>query len=423
MKEKLQNKYIAWGVTIFSVIFAAILVFFIIYRWDTIFSFVGTILTIMMPVVYGVVIAYLMNPLVKFFDVNVYRKLFKKDIDDKNKITRVLALITSTLLFIGIIVLIVTMLLPEIVKSLSMFINNANTYLVNSKDYLIKLFGDGSISDLINKNYDNIANIFNKWINDGFIQNFIISVKDGIFVTIKFLYNLIVGFIISIYVLFDKEKFKAQIKKVLYSFLDISLVNNILENVRYTDKIFGNFFSAKLIDSLIVGILCFIGCLIIDVPYSLVISVIVGVTNIIPYFGPFIGAVPSALLILLVTPNKCITFLIFVFILQQFDGNVLGPKIMGSKTGLSSFWVLFSLLIFGGLFGVVGMLVGVPLFSIIYSVIDKIIKDRLNKKQLPVESIYYENINYINEKTGKPVYFKKKKRKKVTGDKKNECKN
>ena len=204
----------------------------------------------------------------------------------------------------------------------------------------------------------------------------------------------------------DKEKFKAQSKKLLYTFFSNDRVNIILENTRYTDKVFGGFFAGKLVDSLIIGILCVIFMILFKMPYPLIIAVIVGITNIIPYFGPFIGAIPSALLVLLVDPSKCIGFLIFIFVLQQFDGNILGPKILGSKTGLSSFWVLFSLLIFGGLFGMVGMILGVPLFSILYSFLNGVIKRRLKSKKLPQDSKDYEKLLYISEKTGKPVYEK-----------------
>ena len=232
------------------------------------------------------------------------------------------------------------------------------------------------------------------------------TLGNSIFGTLKFLYNLIIGYIIAIYILVDKEKFKAQSKKLLYTLFDYDRINIILENTRYTDKVFGGFFAGKLLDSLIIGIICFICMIIMGMPYSLIVSVIVGVTNIIPYFGPFIGAIPSAFLIFLVDPGKCLMFIVFIFVLQQIDGNIIGPNIFGSKTGLSSFWVLFSLLIFGGLFGMVGMLLGVPLFSILYSFINGVLKRRLKEKKLPEDSKDYEKLLYIDEKTGKLIYEK-----------------
>ena len=409
MKEKLENKYIAWGLTIFSVFAALILLFFAIYRWHYITAFITNIVIILMPFIYGVVIAYLMNPVLKFFENRVYEPLLKKKFKKKErtKITRVLSICTSTIIFWGLLITCISFLIPEMLKSLETLVTNINTYLTNSKELLINLFGGSeSIREFINDNYSRFSGFMNEWLNEGVIANIMTVLGNSIFGTIKFLYNLIIGYIISIYILFDKEKFKAQCKKLLYTFFSNDRVNIILENTRYTDKVFGGFFAGKLLDSLIIGILCFIFMIVFKMPYPLIIAVIVGVTNIIPYFGPFIGAIPSALLVLLVDPSKCIGFLIFIVILQQFDGNILGPKILGSKTGLSSFWVLFSLLIFGGLFGVVGMLIGVPLFSIFYSFINGVIKRRLKGKKLPENSKDYEKLLYISEKTGKPVYEK-----------------
>ena len=409
MKEKLENKYIAWGLTIFSVFAALILLFFAIYRWHYITAFITNIVIILMPFIYGVVIAYLMNPVLKFFENRVYEPLLKKKFKKKErtKITRVLSICTSTIIFWGLLITCISFLIPEMLKSLETLVTNINTYLTNSKELLINLFGGSeSIREFINDNYSRFSGFMNEWLNEGVIANIMTVLGNSIFGTIKFLYNLIIGYIISIYILFDKEKFKAQCKKLLYTFFSNDRVNIILENTRYTDKVFGGFFAGKLLDSLIIGILCFIFMIVFKMPYPLIIAVIVGITNIIPYFGPFIGAIPSALLVLLVDPSKCIGFLIFIVILQQFDGNILGPKILGSKTGLSSFWVLFSLLIFGGLFGVVGMLIGVPLFSIFYSFINGVIKRRLKGKKLPENSKDYEKLLYISEKTGIPVYEK-----------------
>ena len=411
MKEKFENKYIAWGVTLFSVFSALILLFFAIYRWDYIFGFIQTLFTIMMPFIYGVAIAYIINPIVKFFENKVFNKLLKKIKNkkkkDRKKLLRVLSLCTSTIIFFGLLITSVSFLIPELLKSVEMLILNINTYLSNSKELLIKLFGGSdAVIEFINDNYGRFSEFMNESFNQGLFDNMMTTISNSIFGTLKFLYNLIIGYIIAIYILFDKEKFKAQSKKLLYTIFSYDKVNIILENTRYTDKVFGGFFAGKLLDSLIIGIICFLCMLAMRMPYSLIVSVIVGVTNIIPYFGPFIGAIPSAFLIFLVSPGKSLLFIIFIFVLQQIDGNIIGPKILGSKTGLSSFWVLFSLLIFGGLFGMVGMILGVPLFSILYSFINGVLKRRLKEKKLPEDSKDYEKLLYIDEKSGKLVYEK-----------------
>lgn len=392
MFDKIKNnKYIAWGVTAFLVSCSILLLFFIIYRINYIVSFLGTVLNIIMPFIYGLVIAYLLNPIINFFEKKVYKRLANKMIkgDGKRKFTRVMSLFTTTIIFVGFIVLLFSFFIPELISSLQTFVSNISTYTENTKDILINVFGGSdSIKNLINDNYSKISDTIINWVNDGMLSDTITSLGNGIFKTFKFLYNFIIGYIIAIYVLVDKEKFKGQTKRLLYSLFDDNKINKLFDNLNYTDKVFMDFFSAKLIDSLIIGVICFVGMLILGMPYALVIAVVVGVTNIIPYFGPFIGAIPSALLILLVSPTKCIPFIIFIFVLQQFDGNILGPKIMGNKTGLSSFWVLFSLLIFGGLFGVVGMIIGVPIFSIIYGFVSRIINERLEEKNLVINDEY-----------------------------------
>lgn len=409
MKEKLENKYIAWGLTIFSVFAALILLFFAIYRWDLIVDFINTLIVIMMPIIFGFVISYMMSPVLKFFENKVFEPLLKKKLKKKDrvKINRVLSLCTSTIIFWGLLISCISFLIPEMLKSLETLVTNINTYLTNSKELLINLFGGSeSIRIFIDDNYSRFSGFMNDWLNEGIVTDFMTLLGNSIFGTLRFLYNLIIGYIVSIYILFDKEKFKAQCKKVLYTLFSNDKVNIILENASYTDKVFGGFFAGKLLDSLIIGVLCFVCMLLFKMPYPLIIAVIVGVTNIIPYFGPFIGAIPSALLVFLVDPSMCIWFLLFILVLQQIDGNIIGPKILGGKTGLGSFWVLFSLLIFGGLFGMIGMLVGVPLFSIFYSFINGLIKRRLKEKKLPVDSKDYEKLLYISEKTGKPVYEK-----------------
>ena len=357
-----------------------------------------------MPFIYGLVIAYVMNPIVKFLDKKVYSKIIKKK---KNKMTRVLALTTSTILFFGVIIGSISFLIPEVFKSIEMFISNSSIYLDNSKQFLLNIFGNReSIKNFIISNYDIVSSYVTDWLNEGFFNDLITHVSNGIIGTIMFIYNLVVGYIVSVYILYDKEKFKAQAKKLLYTIFDSERVNVIIDNIRYTDRVFLDFFVGKLIDSLIIGIICFIFMLLFKMPYALLIAIIVGVTNIIPYFGPFIGAVPCAVLIFVVEPSKVIGFIIFITILQQIDGNIIGPKILGSKTGLSSFWVLLSLLIFGGLFGIVGMIIGVPILSILYSFINGLAKKRLDQKHLPLDSKDYENLKYIDKKTGKPVYNK-----------------
>jgi predicted PurR-regulated permease PerM len=398
--KKIDNKYIYWGVTAFCVLAAFVLLFFLIYRWDYFVNSIKTLITIFTPFIYGLVIAYILNPIVLFFDNKVYSKLFSKA-KNRRKIIRILSLTSASIVFLGCLVALFSLLIPNIIKSIEMLANNITFYLRDSKSFILSLFQGERFRAIVNNIYSSTSSTIENWFSANNLEGLFLVVKNGFFETLKVIYNLIIGFIISLYILNDKEKFKAQSKKLLYALFKEDTVNMILENTKTTDKIFADFFSAKFIDSLIVGIICFVGMLIFKMPYALMISVIVGVTNIIPYFGPFIGAVPAALIILLVDPTKCIWFLLFIIVLQQFDGSVLGPKILGSKTGLSSFWVLFSLLVFGKMFGVVGMIIGVPIFSIFYTWVNNQLKRRLANKNLPVDSSDYETVKKIRKKNGK----------------------
>ena len=212
---------------------------------------------------------------------------------------------------------------------------------------------------------------------------------------LKMMWNFIIGMIISIYVLYNKELFAGQAKKIVYAVLKTKSANQFIMDVRFTSNTFIGFISGKIIDSLIIGVICFAGTSILKMPYALLISVIVGVTNVIPFFGPYLGAIPSTILILMVNPVKCIYFIIFILILQQVDGNLIGPKILGQSTGLSGFWVIFSITIFGGIMGIPGMIIGVPFFAVLYAMIRRMANKMLQRKGLPTDTEKYRNVNYI----------------------------
>lgn len=413
MREKIDNKYFYWGITFLGVITASIILFFTIYRWKEIANFIIYLLKIFTPIFYGLLMAYIFSPMLKFLEEKYFSK-FGKKIFKKNKkrvkiFSRTMSISISGILFFLMIFGVIKYIIPEMFKSINMIIVNTPLYIENVKEWLINVFAnDKEMQEIIIKNYDNATTYLMNYINNSLMpsMNEIISqLSNSILGILKFIFNLILGFMVAIYVLIGKDKFIAQAKKMMYAFLNKNQAKIVLENVRYAHKMFGSFLYGKVIDSLIIGIICFIFMIIFKMPYAILIAVIVGVTNIIPYFGPFIGAIPSALLILLVSPTKCLTFVIFIIILQQFDGNILEPKILGSKTGLKSFWVLFAILIFGGLFGFLGMLFGVPLFAIIYTFINGICERRLYDKNLPINTNDYVNVDFIDD-DNEVVYFR-----------------
>jgi predicted PurR-regulated permease PerM len=282
-------------------------------------------------------------------------------------------------------------------------VNNFDVYTDNVYKWVNKLFDDNpEVARFVEENVAVYSKQFEDWLTQTIIpqaSQLIKSVSLSILSFIKVLWNFIIGFIISIYLLASKETLAAQAKKILYAFCSIDTTNKILRETRYANKTFINFFIGKIIDSTIIGVLCFIGTSIMGIPYAALVSVIIGVTNIIPFFGPIIGAVPTALLILIVdisNPVNCLYYVIFVLILQQLDGNVIGPLILGESTGLSSFWIIFAIIFFGGLWDVFGMFVGVPLMAVIYSAIRRIVTKKLKAKELPEDTGQYMNVGEID---------------------------
>ena len=251
------------------------------------------------------------------------------------------------------------------------------------------------------------------WLQNAFTRfdmkrllDFLTGVSSSIFVLINFVKNWLIGLIVMVYLLNIKDHLITQAKKIVYGCLSVRWANHVIEEMRFVHRMFGGFIIGKILDSLIIGVICFVGTSLLHIPYALLVSVIVGVTNVIPFFGPFIGAIPSGILVLLVSPIQCLVLLIWILVLQQFDGNILGPKILGNSTGLASFWVLFSILIFGGLFGFVGMIIAVPGFAVIYDLVNKAVNHSLRMKRLSLKTADYEGLDYIDEE--KKTYIKSK---------------
>ena len=231
------------------------------------------------------------------------------------------------------------------------------------------------------------------------LGSLVADLTTGVYYVVMAIYNLIIGIIVSVYILANHETFSANAKRWLYSIFSVETAQRIRRGLDFTNRTFAGFINGKLLDSAIIGLICYIVCAILNMPYALLVSVIVGVTNVIPFFGPFIGAVPSALIILLVDPFKCLVFVIFIIILQQLDGNVIGPKILGSSIGINGFWVMFSIILGAGLFGFWGMLLGVPVFVVIYTAINNHIDKKLKASDLPWETADYVGVDYIDPVT------------------------
>lgn len=412
MKNLLKNKSFQLGLSIFAVICLSILFFFFIYRIENIVGFLLNVLKIFMPIIYGLVIAYILNPIIKLLEIKVFNKLLEKigvEKDSIKKQSRIYSIIASSLIFFLVLYLIISYIIPEIIASIQILIGNIPNYINNIGEWLKgTLANNPDVSTQILNNYEEIGSYIINVANDSImpsINNIIVNLSNGIMGIFKFLYNFIIGYIISIYLLSGKENYLAQVKKTIYSIFNIKTGNKILEQSRNINEVFGRYMMGVLLDCCAIGIIMFLFGIIFQMPYALLIAVICAITNAIPYFGPYIGGIPSGLLILLVSPPKAIIFAIFVIILQQFDGMYLAPKIIGNKTGLKRFWVLCAILIGGGIFGIVGMVIGVPLFAIVYSIIKDSINSNLEQKKLSTKIENYENLSHI-DKEGEFVKIK-----------------
>lgn len=399
------------GLTFFLVIAACIMLYFAFLRLDTIFDVIRTIIGILKPIIYGFAIAYLLNPIVKWTDGKLYPFLKKRLKKEKmaDRLSRSVGILVSLLILFAIISALLNMVIPELFNSIRNLMETLPEQLNNGIEKIGDLQRDKSTTGMILGNVLNHAseNLQN-WIQTDLLRQmnvWMTNITTGAINVLNEVFNFFIGCIVSAYMLFSKETFAAQCKKILYALMSVDHANMTLHITRKSNEIFGGFIIGKIIDSAIIGVLCFVGLTILDMPYIFLVSVIVGVTNVIPFFGPYIGAIPSAILIALADPIKGVYFLIFILALQQLDGNVIGPKILGDSTGLSAFWVVFSILLGGGLFGFVGMIAGVPTFAVLYYIVKMVIEQKLEKKNMPAETESYGRVSYLDE-NGEFEYLK-----------------
>lgn len=412
--------YISLAVLVFVLFCCCTMFFFMIYRYNGVSKGWDTIMKVLQPITFGLVIAYLINPIMKFFEKHLLHFLEPRVQKEKKcrKIARSIATGGAVVVFVLIVILLFAMMIPQLISSISGMVNSLPKQVDSFIDWFNGLTNsDNEIIQSLETNMMDMVTYLENWVKESFlpnIQTYITSITSGVINMVKVLMNAIIGLIVSVYVLMTKEKFIGQSKKIVYAIFKPVRGNVIIDTFRKSNEIFGGFISGKLLDSAIIGVLCYICLLIMKMPYTLLVSVFVGLTNIIPFFGPFIGAIPSVIIIALADPIKGIYFLIFIFILQQVDGNIIGPKILGDSTGLSAFWVMFSILIGGGLFGFLGMLLGVPVFAMIYYIIRRLVNHSIRKKNLTTVTEAYVEAAGVNEATGAIIYYGEKQKKKRT---------
>lgn len=415
MKLK-NNRYLRLGLTLFGAIAAAMLLYYAIFHMDSLRAAAGTLVHVMLPLIYGAVMAYLFHPLVKFFEDQIFGRILRAlRREGSLRMQKVIRLVSVLLTLFAVLLCIyglLAMLIPEIITSITSITDNFPRYIDNIQRWTANVLKDNpdlanSIIDLFNKYSVKLEN----WMTNDMLPQLNSVVREfsvGVMGIVVFLKNILLGLIISVYILYSKESLIGTAKKGLYGIFSVQTANQIIRDTQYIDDAFGGFLLGRILDSAIIGVLCYLGTTLLGMPYALLISVIVGVTNVIPFFGPYLGAVPSTLLIFLVSPIQAVYFVIFILILQQFDGNFLGPMILRGVTGLTSFLVIVSIIIGGGLFGILGMLAAVPVCVILCTVLRNFLNDRLKRRGLPQENGYYIGIDHLDEETGGQVKHRRR---------------
>lgn len=426
MKFRWDNKYFKWGLTAFFVIAASICFYYLMFHGSQIKETFSVIINLLMPVMFGFVTAYLMTPVLNYIEyyalIPLCNKLKIKDSQKRSSIIRYIGIFLTTCIFVAIIYSLIAMMLSQIVPSVVNIISNFDDYYNNFIKWINQVLENNpEMGEYIIRMLNDYSVELESWLNDTVLTKataLLKTVSLSVISVLKVLWNFVIGFIISVYLMTGKEKFSGQAKKVVYAAFERDTANTVISSFRFTHKTFIGFIGGKMVDSLIIGMLCFIGTTLLGTPYAALVSLVVGVTNVVPFFGPFLGAIPSIILIFVVdplNPLNCVYFAIFVLALQQFDGNILGPKILGDSTGLSSFWVIFAITLFGGLWGIPGMIVGVPLFAVIYAAIKAAVVSSLKKKKMPDDTKEYIDLGYVDD-DGYHEYIPEYKQKKNKND-------
>ena len=393
MKLNMNKKYTTIAVYAFLVIAAAITFFFVISEHSVVGRMAGTFFGLMTPFIYGAALAYVLNPVLNWLEKKVFPKVFGDRVSKRSR--RGLGVLLTFLFGCAVVALFLAVLIPQIVESIDNLAQSIYAFLPQAQNFLNDLIAQYGTNEML----VDVLSMLGVDISDPsmalqrlatrsytFLTQVLPNLFGGVMRFTSGLLDVVVGIIIAIYLLLSKEIFYAQVKKLLFAFVPRRVAQATLNLTHDSNAIFCGFISGKILDSAIIGVLCFIGCSVLQMPYTVLVSFIVGVTNVIPYFGPFIGAIPSIFIIMIADPLKSLVFAVFVLILQQLDGNIIGPKILGDSTGLSAFWVIFAVTFFGGLFGFVGMLIGVPTFAVIYALVRNFAEFKLGKKGLKTQT-------------------------------------
>ena len=406
-----DKKYLYCGVTAFCVIACSILFYMALAYLPVIGTALKSLARILSPFIWGLIITYLLAPLYKGlyqgFFLPLTEKLSGKKKKGSPKLAKGLSVLLSIIVFLAMITALVYLIIPQLYSSVETIVNNSPGYIDKLSEWSKNTLANyPELRDFVIEKFEEINTNLFTWVRDTILPglgSFVSNITAGVYYFLRAVYNIVIGIIVSAYLLSNMESASARAKRLCYCVFGVEWAEKIRSAIRFTDRTFMGFINGKLLDSAIIGLICYVVCAILKMPYALLVSVIIGVTNIIPFFGPLIGAIPSAFIILLVDPLKALIFVIFIIILQQLDGNIIGPKILGSSIGINGFWVMFSIILGAGLFSFWGMLLGVPVFVVIYTGITILVERKLKKRSLPVDPDDYADLDHIDPVTREPV--------------------
>lgn len=396
-KWKIQKKYIRIGVMALCVLVLALLFSYVLENETKFQEWKNVVSHALFPIVAGSILAYLLNPILNFFERNMFgplsKKLLKKSEKTQKKFSRACGVTCTLIMFFVMLVGGIYMVAPQVYQSILKIVTEAPTYYNNVNSWIGDISKDNpELGQYLIPMLDRIYNQALAYVNEDILPNMdkiVAGVTSGIVGGLKMLLNVVVSVIVSVYVMSEKEVLISVGKKLTYSLFSRKNANAVVRGARYANQVFGGFINGKIIDSFIIGLLCYIFMVIVDFHYPVLISMIIGVTNVIPYFGPFIGAIPSILILLMMDFKQGLIFAVFVLVLQQCDGNIIGPLILGDRLKISSMWILFAILVGGGFFGVPGMILGAPCFACIYAMVSTFCQTKLKEKALPLQTSAY----------------------------------
>ncbi|MBQ6430994.1 MAG: AI-2E family transporter [Oscillospiraceae bacterium] len=407
MKLHRNQKYFKWGLTAFFVIVAALVFWIVFSNLKGFYDMLLDLTHILAPILYGCLFAYLMNPVMEFTRRLMDKLLSKTRLSEKKakKISTVVSICAAVLVLIGLLVALVALIVPNLAKSLEELLqkDRLEQYGNTITAWINRTFEGTPVEKWFHDNLDSLLEMLSDALKSIDIAAFIGSLTSSVYGVVMGVFDVLIGVIAAVYVLIYKKQLCSQAKKITVATFNAKHANRLFEIARRTNRIFSGYVVGKIVDALFVGVVTYIAMLIMGMPYAPLIATLIGVTNIIPFFGPFLGGVPATLLLLIDSPSNALIFVIFIVVLQMIDGNIIENRILGERLGISDFWVLVSILLFGGIFGFSGMLLGVPVFAVIYTVINDAVNNRLKRKRYPTETEIYYTLETVERLPVEPL--------------------